>query len=122
MLLFIAVHVLLPSTYIVNRLNYELYKKGEVVVYDPSYLVANSLHFDGRYIDLPSNDVRDLDAYMLADRIVNDTDLASDYTYRDMIIKIREELDDKREEDKLDWKHWREFNFMRYSLEKTLEN
>jgi hypothetical protein len=59
---------------------------------------------------------------MLADRIVNDTDLASDYTHRDTIIKIREELDDEHREDKLDWKHWREFNFMRYSLEKTLEN
>ncbi len=127
--LFIGTYVMLPTEYIINKINYDRANTGKIVVYDPIYTIDNrypylysSMESDQNaksfYQDLPENDIESFDGLFIANELLK-TDKLTDVQRGVISYKINQFLSTYN--NACDQLSWREFNFSKWLLLRTLK-
>ncbi len=125
--LFIGIHNVIPTDYVVNKINFDLAKNGQIKVYDPVYTVINNYYTPSElapqsqtiYDDsVKTNDISSVDGYFIAIELLKEEnkDLITDSQRRLLKQKIKDYDSTASISD------WREINIIRLLLDQEIKN
>jgi hypothetical protein len=119
---FLAFHIMIPTDYVTNKINYSLHQQGKIVVYDPIYTVPNNNRFLYNYNnynnEFPVNDITTIDGYLITLDVLESDKIELSQAQRDFLkTKL---LRYKR--DGTDPKDWRAFNFIESRLTERIQD